>query len=477
MNSKRKADLQRKLSLAPVPTPPAGLADRIKNDIPDYLRPSAERQRVTRSLTFSLRIAASLLLVISSVIATIYLLEPEDQMKHIPVVDRQGPTQVFAERQSAAATDEVQVEITQTAAAAPAEPVQLALATPSTTAPAAPQVAASRRAEGDAAATSVAVGGTTGGVESVTIADLAPPPAPPPAAAPVAPPAEIAEPQRVTVTAEAPQIEERSAATGSRMKTQSFVAEAHAADLELGPKSSVFGISVDASVFHKLKETLENNQRPSAAAVNLEAIVNYFAGATPRPPRRGVELEVEGSPSPVGGIGRTGFLRFTIDTAATATNTPVAADAKLDVDFNGKIVEAALPVGDSAMTGIEAALLQNLSVTGLYEVTLKPNIRPTDRVATVTLTYTNVIDGKRRTIERSSYVRDFTRTWTRASRRHRLASLGAVWGQSLKVSAPAAPEVARRAEELATQNPGDERAQELATAAANSSKLTNSSGF
>ena len=189
-----------------------------------------------------------------------------------------------------------------------------------------------------------------------------------------------------------------------------------------------------------------------------------------------MKLEVEGSPSPVGTIGRGGFLRFTIDTPVSESRLPVASDAKLEINLNNKVVESATPVGDSAIGAPESALRHNLSVTGLYQLTLRPNMRTTDRVATVRLTYTNVADGKRQSIDKAVYVRDFAKLWTRASRRHRVASLGAVWAESLKVSSPA-PEVVKRAEELVTQNPRDERAQELATAATASSKLPSASSF
>lgn len=472
MNSKRKADLQRKLALAPVPRPPAGLAERIKNDIPDYLKPDAARRRVTSTLSFNLRVAAALLVVLSSVLAAVYLLEPEDQMRSIAAVNRQGPTQVFAEAEAAAATDEVRVEITQTLAAEPAtRPAALELYP---TAAAAARVAnAAERAE---AKEEDVEGGAVGG--TLAVAELtAPSPAPPPPAAPLTEPrsADAALMDRATAATEAAPV---AAAAPQRAKVSaSLVREAHAAEVDLAKRtSSVFGISVDPTVFHDIKETLEKNQRPSASAVNLEAIVNYFAGAPPKPPRAGVKLEAEGSPSPVEGIGQRGFLRFSVDTAATASNLPAASNAKLEVDFNSKVVEQATPVGDARIAGPESALLNNLSVTGLYEVTLKATRRASDRVATVRLTYTNVLDGKKRTLERTVYARDFVRLWTRASRRHRLASLGAVWGQSLKVAAAPAPEVAKRAEELATQNPADARAQELATAATASSKLVNS-GF
>lgn len=473
MNSKRKADLQRKLALAPVPRPPAGLAERIKNDIPDYLKPDAERRRVASTLSFNLRVAAALLVVLSSVLAAVYLLEPEDQMRSIAAVDRQGPTQVFAEREAAAATDEVRVEITQAAPAAtpaanqPAQPAALQLAR------------AADRAEPPKEEVDAGLAGGT-----VAVAELAPPPPPPVATAP--PPAEAApaaapiaqSAAEATAAESAAESVADSAAEPQRAKVASLVREAYAADVDLRRRgNSVFGISVDPAVFHNIKATLEQNQRPSASAVNLEAIVNYFAGAPPKPPRSGVKLEAEGSPSPVEPIGQRGFLRFSIDTAAGESTLPVGSNAKLEIDFNSNVVEQATPVGDSPVTGPESALLNNLSVTGLYELTLKANRRTSDRVATVRLTYDSVTDGRKRTIERTVYARDFAKLWTRASRRHRLASLGAVWGQSLQVTAAPAPEVAKRAEELATQNPRDERAQELATAATASSKLVNSSGF
>jgi len=68
MRPNRKADLQRKLSLAPVPKPPAGLADRIKRDIPKTLLMDAEKERVRlrQSVAFNIRVAASIILLVSS---------------------------------------------------------------------------------------------------------------------------------------------------------------------------------------------------------------------------------------------------------------------------------------------------------------------------------------------------------------------------------------------------------------------------
>lgn len=469
MNVKRKAELQRKLALAPVPKPPAGLAERIKNDIPEYLRPDADRRRHSRTVAFNMRIAASVLIVISAVIGAIYLLTPEEQLIQM-ASKAQPPIAGKMEDKVAAATDQVEVEITQSM---PVEQPAVQVAEAADTETFGYSTAVRRDQAPD-----VGLGRSVDEVQ-IAAAEPAPAPVPPPAPAPVAPPpstttmaADAAVAQSVVATEAAPQrAETRPAARITA--APSLIPEAYAAERKKEQRDDVFGISVDPDVFLRLKETLERSQRPQANAVNIEALINYFAGAPAKAPRRGIRLEAEGSPSPVGGGRQHGFLRFTIDTPETGSALPLGANATLTIEMNGKVVERADAVGDSPTLSPEAALLPKVSVTGLYELTLKPNLRASDRVATVRLTYNRPTDGKKQTIEKAVYARDFARTWTRASRRHRLASLGAVWGQSLKVAAPAPPEVARRAEELATQEPGDERAQELATAATASSKLTN----
>ncbi|HEU4889779.1 MAG TPA: hypothetical protein VFV49_17980, partial [Thermoanaerobaculia bacterium] len=78
MNSKRRAELQRKLSMGAVPRPPADLSERIKADIPQYLQADVDRERFTGSVAFSMRVAASILLLITTAFVTLRLLdEPE----------------------------------------------------------------------------------------------------------------------------------------------------------------------------------------------------------------------------------------------------------------------------------------------------------------------------------------------------------------------------------------------------------------
>src|SRR5712691_8836752 len=83
MNANRKADLQRKLALASVPKPPAGLAERIKSDIPKNLQFDAtkERARMSSSVAFSMRVAASILVLISASYIALHLLSRASERK------------------------------------------------------------------------------------------------------------------------------------------------------------------------------------------------------------------------------------------------------------------------------------------------------------------------------------------------------------------------------------------------------------
>src|SRR2546430_17466364 len=76
MSPNRKADLQRKLAMAPIPKPPAGLAERIKSDIPQHLLLDVrkERERFSRSISFNIRVAASVILLIGSVYLALHVL-------------------------------------------------------------------------------------------------------------------------------------------------------------------------------------------------------------------------------------------------------------------------------------------------------------------------------------------------------------------------------------------------------------------
>ena len=75
MNERRRARLERRISEIPVPPPPAGLADRIKRDIPERL-PASTAESLTELSPYRiwLRVAAILLVVVASSFVAMQLL-------------------------------------------------------------------------------------------------------------------------------------------------------------------------------------------------------------------------------------------------------------------------------------------------------------------------------------------------------------------------------------------------------------------
>ncbi|PYQ28771.1 MAG: hypothetical protein DMF56_13915 [Acidobacteria bacterium] len=485
MNSKRKADIQRKLSLTAVPRPPDDLLDRIKSDIPNYLSVEAERARFSRSIGFNLRIAASIIVLIS-IAAALYVVTPTKSPNAVVAIQQRKPEPA----PTASATDEVRLDIVQ---AAPAMQRQIADAriAPPAEVPRVESEPPARRADvraeegrrrNEIAAVEGGVegfvsggvaGGTVGGViggnESRDREEAA---APAPQQLAESTPAPVPTPYAYAPEVPPPPAT-AAAETRAMAKTAgvSLVPPVYADDLNLAPKS-VFGISVDPSAFRKIRATIESGARPSPSSVDVEALVNYFAGAPARRVR-GVRMEAEASPAPVGANGHRAILRLTIDTGVVdvpegGSVPPIAKDALLEIDFNRDAVERIDPIGDSGTLVRENALLHNVSVTGLYALDLRTPLKAKQRVATIRLTYRSVEDGKKHTIVHEVRGSDFSKQWASASRRHRLASLGALWGESLR-SSSGGSDVARRAEELASQAPNDERARELKEVAVASS--------
>lgn len=468
MTTKRRAELQRKLSMGAVPRPPADLSDRIKADIPQYLQLDTDRSRFTGSIAFSMRIAASILLLITTAFVTLRLLEPETRQtasmaprpKLVPAVTRYQTTTESAAQERPAAADEVRLEIAQDTI-----PVPISAA-----APAPQQVAQRNRRQNDQAIVETITGGYA---EESRVEDRAARERQPaiaefgrpaerdderaeadaslaaPAAAPAPPSAPVHAP--VTVAASAP-----------------LISEAHADMLQLKQEAEVFGISIDPNAFNEVKKALQNGTRPPSDRVNVDALVNYFAGPPARSPRSDVAIEVEASPAPVEADGDHAVLRFTVDTSRIEvkphqSTPPVATDARVEIEFDRKAVAKFRRIGGPPVTS-ESMLLHNLSVTGLYQLELHPGLKSTQRVATIRLHYRSVKDGSQHSTSRLIRGEDLSRDWSQATRRHRLASLGAVWSETLKSSAIRF-DVAQRAEELATQEPDDSRARELANAA------------
>lgn len=498
MNSKRKADLQRKLSLAPVAKPPAALLDRLKQDIPDNLKSTVEedRQRLSSSISSNLRIAASILLMISGLSLTLHLLSgsPRSEVargialstsmppaKHLPphltATPASAPVTTSQPMVFALAETTVVARADRREEKKEAETADL-ISVPRPAEPQAMKVEAAIIEAQNAPGGAAAPASTSERSATWTIADVTPAPpvysAPPPPAPVVAQAPAVAPPPPAARAAEASSLRSLGYLAGAAASNRDLVALAKAADLSFAPPSALFGISVDRHVFDRIKSAIEHGERPDAGAIDVDALVNYFAGPPSRAPRE-VKLEAEGSPAPVPGDEHRQIVRVTIDTAsaesASGSVPPVAADAVLDVSFDPRTVATHRRIGGNELAGAnQSTLLKNASVTALYEVELLPNVQPRQEIATVQLTYRSVTDGREQKLVQKLQRRDLARSWKAASRRHRLASLGAVWGETLKSNAGGL-EIARRAEELAHQAPQDEKARELADVASASSRL------
>lgn len=488
MTQNKKAELQRKLSMAQVAKPPAGLLDRLKADIPDNLMSvEPDRTRLSRSMSFTLRIAASVILLVTSAFLGVKLLS-RGELSQIELASDSQPK--VAAPVAAAET------VTMTAPAPATPPTEeIALSAPvaadakrseakdeKRTALNVVHPAAKEDREDAPAADSTRIGGVAGGaiggvvaqpLKAAAVPDKAPPPTPDPAPIPVADAVSAAaEPpamrQAVAVTSETAAVGRRSA---DLQKSRP------AAEFGVAAPRKLFGLSIDPSEFGRLKRMIETGQKPAAASVNIIALVNHFAG--PAQPRRAdVRLQVEGSRAPLAAQNGMVIIRYTIDTArldARNRSMPtLGAAAALEIQLNKEVIDSyRILAGGTSLNATEQTLVPNVSATGLIEVRLKPGAAERQNVATIRLKYRSSKTGDEVVLVDSVNVRELHRSWLAASRRHRLATLGAVWGESLN-GPPPAEDVARTAKELATEEPGDARAKDLAAAATASSRLRSS---
>jgi len=384
MSANRKAELQRKLAMAPVPTPPAGLAERIKSEIPENLKWDAEkeRQRFSRSVAFNLRVAASILLLISSVYLALHVVSRYE--KRTPML--------VPEAASARVKANVdQQPRAQSAPVAQPQPAVVATSAPMRVAEAQPIVTARRTEEAPAVETppppSMDVNRDVPTQVAQSRAPEPPVPLPvaPPAAAAAAPP--VAE--SITITAEAPMMKaERSAKAGG------VIPEARADDLSLAPPPTLFGVSLKTAV----QQFAAPSTMPSSVRLDVEA-----AMIDDRPTLR-ISIDTPDEAHPDGG-----------------SRPPAAADARLEIAFNPEAVASQRPlIGPIASSA--TALPSSESVTALYGLELKPDVRRSQVVATVTLHYRDVESGKQHTLSRTVHRADI-RQWERASRRTKSAIL------------------------------------------------------
>ncbi|HET7711690.1 MAG TPA: hypothetical protein VFL80_07145 [Thermoanaerobaculia bacterium] len=480
MTTQRKAEIQRRLSMKSLPKPPAGLSDRIKSDIPANLQAAmdSERRRLSTSMAFNLRVAASILLLVTSsifVLHVFYRADSEKSAATAPDAARVQPARLNAGQSStiassveAAAAAPSEIGAVSQAAASPSFNSPVASPPPSAAAP--PLVADARnlqaRLEPEKKETLVDEPTSVALHDSAAVAE----PPPPPQVA-----EEDSRARRSARVGSAGSTESRTSAAepapamapsaAASVAPAEFMKSARAADLRLTNHREVFGISIDPDAFPRVKTAIEGGERPDAGSIDVEAIVNYFAGSAP-PRRKELTLEVEASPAPGASQNGPWLLRYTIDTAVAGgrvSSAPLGTNARVEIRFNDSAVMVH-PSEPNPAASHEAVLLPSTSVTALHPFRLKENATRRQPAATVRLTYFSLAENRQKTVEKTLFIADFRRSWMDASRRHRLATLGAQWGESLK-SGAAASDLARRATELSRQKPDDSRAKELSDVA------------
>lgn len=513
MNTTRKADLQRKLAMMEVPKPPAGLADRIKNDIPADL--GATTAKATRRGGFAMRIAASLIIVVSSVYVGTRLMWNKGTRMETASPMAAASNEIAAKGNAAAPQRVAEATAPSTPPASRVDAIAPAGNRPATQvaeAPPRPAAAAPQTADRGPARASKDLRGET----SIAYAPPPPPPAAEPltiaqqtvrtadAAAPTAAAPAAADEQKSVRRAQ--QVTREEAAAAARVASaeqDAAVSEVVSGVLEPAPRSkteaitvtagapamnsaraktaaasgstaiarSRFGISTDPLVVERIRESLERGERPDD--VNVEALVNYFAGGAEETATE-LALSVEGSPAPVAVKPSERLVRVSVDAPMSAglTSKRIATDVQLMVKFDSSSVGSYRLIGGTQLSDDKEELFENNSVTALFAIDLKPGARARQRIVTIELRYRDV-SGRPRTIDRVLKLGEFRQVWPDSSRRHRLASLGAIWGETLKYDTSGA-DVAKRAEELARQEPRDSKARELAQLATASSRLRSS---
>jgi hypothetical protein len=381
MTRNRKADLQRKLAMAPVAKPPADLADRIKKDIPRSFGFETERTQLRKSAMFNLRIAASIILLVSSLYLVLHLVSRTDSNTSSP---------------SMMASKDATAPVLRPAMPLPSTPPEpgSARAQERTDLPALPRVPPP---------TSIAAVPPAGRIaeakreESVAMRENAPAfvdnvqaqpqvtaaapivTAAAPIAAPPPPPVEQAAPAMAA---------DAGAATRERTLAKSSAAGAPAESRDAAAAPPVRN-------FYAIQQAIARGESPRE--MDAYAIVQHFAAPERRPADLRVELEASATPLDA----TKWLLRVSVD-------APGKTSAPIDLTF-GDAVAVHRP-----FTGSVAP-----NETALYEIEFKPNAQPDQTIVTV----------------RAGDVRSTLRVadlhpWNTASVRMKRASLAAAWARA-----------------------------------------------
>jgi hypothetical protein len=378
MTRNRKADLQRKLTMAPVAKPPAGLADRIKSDIPQYFafQPEKERTQLRKSAMFNLRIAASIILLVSSLYLALHLISRNganlDTHSMMASKDAVAPSRVAVALPNTPPTPgSARVEDHPDLPPLPRvpPPASIAAQTPHE------RIAEAKHEESVAMSTGTPVYVADAGqsrpiTESTSIVNTVP------AAPMVAPPPPPA--------AEAPAI---TAEGGAPSRERTFAKSSAAS-----PSETRDAAAPQARNFYAIQQAISHGETPRDA--DTYAFVQHFAAPERKPADLRVELEASATPLDPS----KWLLRVSVD-------APGKTSAAIDLAFGDAIA------AHRVLTGSLAA-----NETALYEIEFKPNAKTDETIATVRT-------GDAKNTLRVADVRH----WNEASPRMKRASLAAAW--------------------------------------------------
>lgn len=434
MSPNRKADLQRKLSLASIPKPPAGLADRIKSDIPHLLNDTEQqRQNLGRAVAFNMRVAASILLLVGSLFFALHLLNhaADEQQRNVAMFEKAvntntppppatSPTAMYRNRPQVVTSTE-QPPSSVAPPRAPARPASVVADSgyiamqdekrrdkeEADSTKSKDDSPAGARAE-EKVATGTAAGepaspsfySYSGRVEQPAAAAPRPAPATAPVAAPAPPPPSVAE----------------SVSVSTRKATSNLdlLRSAEAADLAIGAPARLFGYDLGTK-----------------SLAQVTPLVQHFTTPESRP-RRGVRIEADAAPSP---LDPSKFvLRISLDTqktsgSADASPAPVAADARLEIELDPDAVTAHRAVTGEPVSP-ERVLVEGVSVTLLYELELKPSLGRHAHVATIRLHYRSLAEGRERDVKQEITFGNVAKSWNAGTLRTKQAALAAALGET-----------------------------------------------
>lgn len=429
MSKERKAELQRKLAMTAVPRPPADLLDRIKGDIPAELSREPERDSSLWRSTIVMRVAASLMMLVTTGLITWRVLQTDVRPAAPVRVQRERPVPAVTKTltrpasepvapapvaetvaQTASAIRDTSAVVQETLPAPPPPPMKVAV--PRTEEFAAqearPQMAEADAANDEILTESITITSAAAAPADLAVASPAPPPPPPPAVA-----------------------AQRAPAGATRGEVAREKSAVPASDTELA----------------RVQRSLAAGVRPADA--DVEALIHHFAVAAP-PAGQPYVLATELSASP---IDRDRLLlRVSLDVATPAAVT----DARLKVDFPSDSVREARRIGGGETLGGSPG-------TVIYEIQPRTWLPPDSTLAEVGLEWPT-----RTTTQK--VVAGQTRTWKDATRRHRLATLAGLWAESLSREVTNVM-LATRARELHEEKQSDRLARELSAAVEASTRV------